>query len=395
MTTVAERIASPTRADAEMLCRVEGNWCVSIYLPVQDGWGDLSQNAIRLKNLLHEVDKRLASMGADTGTRRELAALAGSDLLSGRPPRLPAGGLAVFLTPGEALLFRLPDPVREFVHVGTRFHVRPVLDAAADDRRCMVLALGLGGVRLLECDVRSVNSVELPSVPASLDDSLRYAVFESHRQYHTGSSPRGRGQGSAVQIHGQGGSGDRATVKKQILEYFRQVDAGVTDVLAACRDPLVLVGQPHLVGLYREANRYANLAAEAVLTDPEPLGPDAIRDRAMGVLAPRMRRRRDEMLDQFGTLRSSSPERTAVHLDDVLGAAVSGRIDTLIVARGLRAWGRQSGTYETVTHSDRQRGDEDLVDRAAWYTLRQGGGYRPVEPDMVPGGGPAAAILRY
>ncbi len=89
MTSVAERIASPTRADAEKLCRVEGNWCVSIYLPVQDGWGDLSQNAIRLKNLLHEVDERLASMGADAALRRELIAGAGSDLLSGRPPRLP------------------------------------------------------------------------------------------------------------------------------------------------------------------------------------------------------------------------------------------------------------------------------------------------------------------
>jgi hypothetical protein len=395
MTNVAERLALPTPADAERLCRVEEEWCVSIYLPVRDGWGDLAQNAIRLKNLVRRAEERLESLGADADSRRRLLSPVYGELLSGRSLRLPAGGLAVFLVPGEAWLYQLPGPVGELVHVGRRFHVRPVLDAAADDRHCLILTLGLGGVRLYSCDPRVLDTVDLPDIPASLRESLRFDVFENHRQQHTGSARRGGGQGASVQVHGQGGGADRANVKRKILEFFRQVAAGVMAAVAGRSDPLVLVGLPHLVGLYREANRYPHLVAEAVLADPEPLGREALRDRALGVLAPRERERRDELLNQFGTLQSASPERTATHLEDVLGAAATGRVDTLIVARGERAWGRYAGPDRAVVHTVRRTGDEDLVDRAAWYTLRQGGGYRPVEPDMVPGGGPAAAILRY
>lgn len=395
MTHVAERIALPTQADVERLCRVEGDGCVSIYLPVRDGWGDLAQNAIRLKNLTRAADEQLDLMGIDADRRRQVLSPVHDELLSGRSVRLPAGGLAVFLMPGDAWLYHLPDPVGELLHVGRRFHVRPVLDAASDDRHCFVLTLGLGGVGLYECDRHSMQAVELPAIPASLHDSLRFDVFESHRQYHTGSGRRRGGQGAAMQIHGQGGSGDRANVKRQILEYFRQVASGVLTALAGRSDPLILVGLPHLVGLYREANHYQALASEAVVADPETLGEEALRDRAMGVLAPGVRERRDELLNQFGTLRSTNPERTSTRIEEVLGAAADGRVETLIVARGYRVWGRCGGPERAVVHSERRSGDEDLVDRAAWYTLRQGGGYRPVEPDMVPGGGPAAALLRY
>lgn len=395
MRNVAERIALPTRADAERLCQFEEEWCVSMYLPIRDGWGDLAQNAIRIKNLTRAADERLQSVGVEPDGRRRLLDPVRDVLLTGRSRIVPAGGMAIFLVSGSVMPYHLADSAGELLHVGHRFHVRPVLDAAADDRHCIVLALGLGGVRLYECDMHSIQDVDLPSVPASLRDSLRFDVFEEHRQFHTGSARRGAGRGAAVQIHGQGGSSDRSNAKKKILEYFRQVASGIMVELAGRMDPLVLVGLPHLVGLYREANHYPFLADDVVLTDPETLDPGALRDRVVGVLAPGLRARRDELLEQFGTLKSMSPGRTAAAIDDILSAASAGRVETLIAARGRRAWGRYGGADRTEVHSDRQVGDEDLVDRAAWLTIRHGGDYRPVEPDMVPGGGPAAALLRY
>lgn len=395
MTDVAERFTHPTSADADALCRTEGEWCVSIYLPVSSGWGDLAQNAIRLKNLVRTADRRLDSMGMGAEDRERLLAPVYGELLSGRALRLPAGGLAVFLMPGDARWFHLPDVGGELLHVGSRFHVRPILDAVAEDRQCLVLTLGLGGVRLLACDTVSMTPLELPDIPESFKEALKYDVFETHQQFHSGSGTRPGARGAAMVVHGQGAGADRAKIKKQILEYFRQVAAGVMNALAGRTEPLVLIGLPHLVGLYREANRYAYLAEEAVLADPEGFAAEALRDRALGVMAPRQREERDQLLDQFGSLGSLHPDRVAHRLEDVLEAAAAGRIDTLVVARGARAWGRYGGADRAIVHSGRRSGDEDLVDRAVWYTLRQGGTYRPVEPDMVPGGGTAAAMLRY
>ncbi len=46
-------------------------------------------------------------------------------------------------------------------------------------------------------------------------------------------------------------------------------------------------------------------------------------------------------------------------------------------------------------HAEPELGDEDLLDKAAFYTLARGGKVFTLDPGKVPDGGPAAAILRY
>jgi hypothetical protein len=46
-------------------------------------------------------------------------------------------------------------------------------------------------------------------------------------------------------------------------------------------------------------------------------------------------------------------------------------------------------------HSERQPGDEDLLNVAAIHAMFNGAKVYAVESDEMPGGGPLAAVLRY
>ncbi|MDA8307600.1 MAG: hypothetical protein M0Z81_12320, partial [Deltaproteobacteria bacterium] len=80
---------------------------------------------------------------------------------------------------------------------------------------------------------------------------------------------------------------------------------------------------------------------------------------------------------------------------DILPGAAAGRIDTLFVNTGAEQWGTydpSSGRVEV--HSERQTGDEDLLDLAFVHTYLNGGNVYELEsPEMA--GKNAAAILRY
>ncbi|MBD0293422.1 MAG: hypothetical protein ICV70_07610 [Jiangellaceae bacterium] len=71
-------------------------------------------------------------------------------------------------------------------------------------------------------------------------------------------------------------------------------------------------------------------------------------------------------------------------------------METLFVPVGEQRWGTvDTQTLDVVVHSDREPGDEDLLDRAAMHTLLSSGTVFAVPEEEVPGPGPAAALLRY
>ncbi|MFH1905997.1 MAG: hypothetical protein ABIL11_01215, partial [Chloroflexota bacterium] len=71
-------------------------------------------------------------------------------------------------------------------------------------------------------------------------------------------------------------------------------------------------------------------------------------------------------------------------------------VDTWFDAAGVQ----QGGVYNPVTieievHVQLESGDEPLLDLAAVQTYLKGGIVYAVEPEKVPGGTSAAAVLRY
>jgi len=367
------------------LWELQGEFCVSIYLPTDRAGAEVKQGAIRLKNQLKRAEQELADLGMRSPTIRELLAPAYQLCENAGFWQYQADGLAVFLTPGNFFYYRLPLKFEELVVVSDRLHLKPLLRLFTEDGRFYLLALRKKEVRLFLCSHYGVRELELPaSVPKSLQEFRQIVGIQKQEVVHKEGAPL------AYHPHGERAEDD----KEELREFFRYIDKGVHELLRQEQAPLVLAAVEYYLPLYREANTYHNLADVAVIGSPEGKRPEELQQEAWKLLEPHFRQQREKAAARFqqlhGTPRASNDVR------QVVPAAWNGRVEELFVAVGQQVWGHfNPETQEVHIHEQRLTGDADLLDLAAIQTLLHRGKVFAVAPAEVPGGNHVAAVFRY
>jgi hypothetical protein len=376
--------------DLEVLLEAREGPCVSIYMPVQRSGAGQQENRIRLKNLLGEAGSRLQESGLTSQEAESFLDGARTlpedeDLWAARED-----GLALFLGPGFLKVVHVALGLEELVVVAGRFHVKPLLPLLVEGGRFYVLALSQREARLVGCTRHGVSRIELPGAPGGVQEEVESRDLERQLQFHTG-TPGGSGQRPAA-FHGHGAGKDEYGTR--ILQCFRGVDGAVSEVLAGQRAPLVLAGVEYLFPIYREVNTYPALTDEGVAGNPEELSEAELRARAWPVVEPLFRKKLDESRARFLSLHGSG--RASDELEAIVSATREGRVETLFVALGARQWGHHEPATGDLRLSEGQEPNaEDLLDRAAVQTLRNGGEVYAVEPDEMPSQATLAAIYRY
>lgn len=379
-----------SRDDLKMLMERRPGWHVSLYMPTHRAGVETQQNAIRCRNLLRQAtDLLLAS---------DLPARDVETLLAPVQPLLSnfdfwqhqQDSLALFLAPDVFQVYCLPLACPELVVVTQRFHIKPLLPLLSDDGQFFVLALSQNQVRLLQCTRYSVMEVELPNVPQSLAEALKYTDFEKQLQFHTG-TPSGTGRRAAI-FHGHGVGVDDA--KERIVEYFRQIDRGVSEVLRNGQAPLVLAGVEYLLPLYKEVTSSPQVIETGITGNPEGIRAETFQQQAWPLVEPYFRQGQEEAVARYQ--RYAGTGQAINDIGDILPAAYHGRVDTLFVAVGVQQWGTFDPETQTIQVAQEAAPEhEDLLDCAAVYTFLTRGTVYAVAPGNVPDDGPIAAVLRY
>lgn len=367
--------------------------CVSIFMPTQHAGPPVRQNLIRFKNLLQEAEERLVESGIRAQDARELLEPA-QELDNEDFWRHQSDGIALFLAPGLFRYYRLPLSFEELVVVTDRFHLKPLLPLFSGDEQFYVLALSQHGVRLLQGTRYRVGEIDLQNVPKNVSEALRYDDSTT-TQFRTSTSGGGAANSmpQAGVFHGQGNPED-TDANVAILEYFHQVNDGVYKLLGDKQAPLILMGVEHLLPLYREANTYPHLVEEGLTGNPELLKPEELHDQAWTIVEPYSLKAQQEAADRYHELVGTG--QASNDLQEIVPAAIYGRVDSLFVATGVEKWGIfDPGTNTLQLHQTEEPGDEDLLDLAAVKTFLNSGNVYAVEPDKVPDGGPIAAVFRY
>ncbi len=374
-----------TRQDIKALMVHEQGPCVSLLLPTHRGGAQ--EDLIGWKNLLQEAENGLLAHGARAPEARELLRPA-SRLLEDRPFwKAPGDGLAFFLAPGLARFWRLPLRLGPQAVVGRRFHVKPLLPLLQGDGRFYVLALSQKRVRLLEGTRDSTREVDPGRVPRNLAEALRFHDRDEPLLFHTHPG-LGLGRSGAI-FHGHGVGIDDA--KDDLLNYFRQIDRGLHDLLNGERIPLLLASVEYLWPLYRQVNTYAHLLEGGIRGNPDQLSPQALHDRAWALVGPHFGAAQNDAAALYARLAGTG--RTFSDAAEAAAAAYGGRVQVLLVAEGKEcpgAFDPQTGT--ATPHETAQPGDEDLLNLAAAFTLLHGGTVHVVPPAAVPNGGPVAGV---
>ncbi len=102
----------------------------------------------------------------------------------------------------------------------------------------------------------------------------------------------------------------------------------------------------------------------------------------------------EEALERYGAASASGSAITGTV--NAVKMSARGRVDTLLVAPDLSAYGRfDPKTGETVLNEERQPGDSDLISLAVEETLLKGGKVFTAPEDRIPKDQGIAAILRY
>jgi hypothetical protein len=375
-----------TTQDLLALADERGGPHVSIFLPAQ-GPGSERQDPVRLRNLLRDAERRLTTGGRQSETRDLLAPglRLAADPASWRDAA--AGGLGLLLAGGGDRRLRLPYRPRELVVVGDRFHVKPLLPLLCGDGRFYLLALSQHRVRLFQGDRSGLRELELPDVPAGLDEAMRLDDREDQLQLHQSGPVRPGGRPAAM-FHGHGVGTDDA--KDRILRFFRDVDHGVQRAVGNRLAPLVLAAVDYLRPLYRTASSYPQILAQGLSGNPDHLGAQELHRRAWALVGDRFRSDQQAVAVRCRALERHG--RATTDLRRIVPAAIDGRVESLLVPLSTEQW----GTVDPVTGAAQlcrlvRPGAVDLFDLAAVETLRHGGTAYPLPAGQTR----PAAILRY
>lgn len=379
----------------EALAHANTERCVSLYMPTAHVEAQLSQNPIRLKNLLRQARQQLKEAGLREADIEALLAPAQPFQESLEAWGTLNEGLAAFFDSSGARFYRIPLQVEELVVTSRRFHLKPLFPLLASNNRFYVLALSKNRVQLYQGTHAGLDEMQVEDMPGSLVEALFYDDPERSLQHHTGNRVGGR---SDAIFHGQGVQDEdhRSRPQDALRRFFRQVDHGVFDELHDDSAPLLLAGVEHYLPIYREVNSYPHLIADEIVAgNPDHLSPHQLHGKAWEVIEPLFQQTQQASLAEFERARQTDG-LASEDVKEIIPAAVFSRVDTLFVPIGVHLWGLYDPDDNAVTINETQQpGDNDLYDLAAVQTYLHGGTVHALRPENMPVESGLAATFRY
>jgi hypothetical protein len=353
---------------------------VSLYLPTHRAGREVTQDPV--------LFRRLVARAADEVTDGEVLAVA-TRLVDDREFWAHgSAGLAVLAGADSTTAIRLSDPTAELTIVSDRFHVKPLVAALARRVEFDVLAISRHSVRLVTVDGSRAVETEVAEMPTSMPDALRWDDREPQLQSHSGK--RTGGGNVAATFHGQGSTNDSRDV--DLDRYLHLIDRAITDHRSGSTRPLVLAGVDDIVGAYRKVTRCHHVVDDHVAGNPDQLRAEDLADRARRFVPPSAADAEHAARELF----LAGATATVRTVEQAVIAAAAGQVASIFVPADREYWGRYRPGHRVLEeHDTRGPGDHDLADVAAAETLRHGGLAFVVPESDIPGGGTAAATLRY
>ncbi|MEA2498622.1 MAG: hypothetical protein QOH26_1027 [Actinomycetota bacterium] len=378
-----------SKEELKGLAQVDAFPSVSIYFPTVKAAVESQENSLHLKNLLSEAEERLL---ASNLRRPEVDRLLkpARELLDDTQFWLhQRHGFALFLSADFFRYYELPFEVQPRLSVQSGFHITPLSTGLTETGHFYILALAMGGIRLLRCDTVTAEEIDLSvhDIPLNLDEALRW---DDLPQRATPESPVARPGSGITPMHGQTIKEER---DEQIQRFFKSIQPTITKILMAEHAPLVLAGVEYERGLYRRISDYPNVLENGINGNPEGLRPDELREKALPLVSSVLRQPQMDAYERYGVLQARG--QASCDLEHCLKAAYEGRVDSLFILKGAQAHGRFDDTMLTI-HSRPDDGNAvDLLDLAASRTLLTGGDVYVVDSPDMPCEGDIAAVYRY
>lgn len=377
-----------TREQLQMLRTPRDGPCVSVLLPTHRRLPEADQDPVRFGNLLRRVESLLGDTLSAKQRRALLEPL--ERLTEASFWRGQLDGLAVYSSPGFSATYQWPGSLPELAVVADSFHIKPLLRYLQSSERFFALALSQKRVSFYEGSSAALGSLDVAGLPQTAAAALGLEDDETYVNYH--SSVNGR----RAPLYPGHGLTNEPNQKDNLAQFFRVIDAVLWDkVLRYERAPLILLGVDYLLPIYRSVSRYEHITEAGVEGNFDMAGADEIHRQIWPVVENQLRLRVEAALSDFGMLAARG--LASEQLEAIGKAGSEARVDRLFIAEGAHLWGiydRESGALE-LRSAQLDEHDDDVLDDLAECVLDQGGEVYFLSREAIPGGAPAAAILRW
>lgn len=375
-----------TKSELLKLTNHDGYPSVSIHLPTTPTGRDRMETPVRIRNLAKQVEKRLIEAEIPAA---EIQLLLGSirDYADSGDWMHQSLGLALFTARGDSHIVETPFPLRERSVVDRRYFVRPLLPILRN-AAYYVLVLDQQDIRLLRGNREVIKEVHLPLLPHRREDVVPFHHPQKETQGHTVGRPS---QAHSLVLHG--GRNIQDEEREQVRQLFLAVETAMRPFVSITPAPVILAGVDYLCDIFR-VHTSLPLTEQVIEGSPKTLSNESLRDRAWQIMDERQseieRRDASRFVERLGTGLASD------QLAEVVPAAILGRVETLFIRDEYAAWGRYDAATGHLHHSAAPgRDDEELLNLAAVYVLRDGGTVYECPSERMPNTSGIAAIFRY
>jgi hypothetical protein len=353
--------------DLKSLAQAQGP-CITVAVAIPDP----AQRQAHLKNAIRDVENGLISRGMDARSATTLV-----EPLRVFTAQIAAEGdwgiqLVLFKSRDTTRCFQVRDLSKDFVTIGDRFQIRPLLPLMSRDQQFYLLALSQKHVRLLLCTWRTAKEIPLRAlVPQNLKSWLNSRMPDHVLDNRVSAGPS-VGAMKGVMF---GTSTDSDRHDEYLAHFFKEIDKGLYKVLVSQNLSLQLAGVESEIALYRKVNSYPHLLEPAVQGSPDGLSTGDLLARAVETVRHTFSAPLKKVLKDF-----RDTNRVSFSIPEILKHTQEGRVSDLLICQ---------------EHVEPAAADQDLLNLAALQTLLHGGQAFALKPFEMPGESDAAALLRF
>ncbi len=364
--------------------------CISLYMPTHRSHPDNIQDTIRFENLVKQVKASLLEKYPTAEIQELLEPL---ETLASDTEfwNNSSYGLGVLRSTGLFKVFRLQIPVEELVIVADSFHTKPLRHFLQSADRYQVLTITMDAIQFFEGNRHSLVETKLPDdFPKTITDALGEELTEKHI---TVASFGGVGGKSGNMHHGHGGKKDQ--VDDDTKRFFRiAADAVYDNYSKPLGLPLILAALPEHHYHFNLVNKNPFVLPKGVEINPQSVSIEKLAELSWEVMQPVYLKKLETLAGKFNQAKSDG--LGCYNIEEVIEAAVAGRVDTLfieehrIIAKRLR---NINGTYKVMDVTQPKL--DDLLDDIGELVSKKGGKILILPKEIMPGKTGIAAILRY
>lgn len=373
----------------DKLLNVQESPCISLYQPTHRTFPDRSQDVIRFKNLIKQIEASLQKKYSESETKRLLKPF--YELMKNQAFwNHPEDGLAVLATPHSFRVYKLPRPVSEIAVVSDSFHIKPLIRLMQSADRYQILGINRERVWLYEGNRDILQAIELAEeVPETITEALGEALTEPHLTVAT----YGKGAQGPAMHHGHGGR--KADLDLDAERFFRQVDeAFFKHHVQSSKLPVILAALPEYHHLFHKISHNPYLLEQGIKLNPNDAKLTVLKSEAWAIMEPHYLKRLEDLLNAF-----KEAHAKALGSDDVSAvaeAALAGRVATLLLDGDRRIPGQIDHESGEVALDELLNPEtDDVLDDLGELVLKTDGEVWVVPESQMPTKTGVAAIYRF